>query len=342
MTPFFLLQSIGDIDPALVERAARPLRRVRPLRWIAAVAAAAVAVGAVGAWWFNGRTPDTPSVAPPVTTTTTTRPDDGHGSGGDEKSCVVHGLEYHSISISPKQVGEDLYYAYMAKYGYDNKDEPFPEPDTTYPYQDCNYPENNIIRFVQFCGVTREQFIQYMGWDRFIAQMGEQAFLDHVFVYGNPAEEEMGRELFTYGEYLDAIYGDDPHLTAWVFSAWASRTKHSNATGDGDWPYQYYYTVSTYPLDPLARYMEKREGWGRTFDYHGSVIELVQEFGVTREEFIAVYGWGDKLDEKATDHFAYAPYTYRQFVDAVFGDDEALRNWVFDCYVFRPGYPTTP
>ena len=358
MMPFTLLQALGDVDPALVERAAQPRRKVYPLRWVAPVAAAAVMVTALGVWWWGGRSPDTPTVTPPITTTTThgtamtdtvgstttttatattttATTFDGTGTGGDEKSCVAHHWEYHTISISPAQVGEDVFNAFMEQYSYSNKDEPFPDPDATYPYQDCNYPESNIIHFVEFCGVTREQFIQYMGWDKYIAKMGEQAFLDHAFVYGDPTEEDMQHNLFTYGEYLDAIYGDDPRLTAWVFDARASCVE--------SWPYQYYYSVvSTYPMDPLAAYMEKREDWNHTFDYRGSIVELVREFNVIREEFIAAYGWQDKLDEKATDHFLYAPYTYRQFVDAVYGDDEALRAWVFDCYVFHPDYPSSP
>ena len=73
-----------------------------------------------------------------------------------------------------------------------------------------------------------------------------------------------------------------------------------------------------------------------------SIIGYVNYAGIPREKFIEVYGWGDKLDERATDHFEYAPYTYRQFVDAIYGDDETLRDWVFDCYVFHPDYPKAP
>ena len=50
---FWLLQTLGDVDPDLVERAAQPPRKAHPLRWVAAVAAAAVMVTGVGVWWHN-------------------------------------------------------------------------------------------------------------------------------------------------------------------------------------------------------------------------------------------------------------------------------------------------
>lgn len=49
----WLLQAIGDVDPDLVERAARPPRKIHPLRWVAAVAAAAVMLAGLGVWWYT-------------------------------------------------------------------------------------------------------------------------------------------------------------------------------------------------------------------------------------------------------------------------------------------------
>ena len=347
---FWLLQTLGDVDPDLVERAAQPPRKAHPLRWVAAVAAAAVMVVGVGVWWHN-RPEDQPPIAPPTThttpigdttasstspsatieppTTTTTKPPE---TGGDEKSCVVHNATYHSIQIGPNQVGEELYDAFIDQYMGWGK--PLPDPDLTYPFTECNYPESNIVTFVQFCGVTREEFIEYMGWDKLIEEMGEETFL-HTR-YDNYGSWHM---LYTYGDVLDAIYGDDPHLTAWVFSAFAP---HAHVVGDA--MYQRYYQLFGYPEDPLYNL----EGYTSYETYRSlagdneSIIGFVEFAGITREKFIEVYGWGDKLDEKATDHFAYAPYTYRQFVDAIYGDDQALRDWVFDRYVFHPDYPKAP
>ena len=372
MMNFWLLQAIGDIDPDLVERAAQRPRKVLPLRWVAAVAAAAVMVVGVGAWWLNrpeGKPPITPpadsttttatngpitattvgGVITPTTTTTTitttvtttepttqptTVPDDPPATGGDDKSCVVHSLLYHSIPVDPDAVGEELYDAYLQAYSYSYKGEPLPDPDLTYPFTECNYPESNIVNFVKFTGITQEEFIASAWNQDWMASVGGvEAFLDMPYDNGNPYA------LFTYGDYFDAIYGDDPHLTAWVFHHAAS-----SVLNDPDYPYQYCYRLYSYPEDPLYNL----EGYPSYKEYSSlsgnneSIIGFVNYAGITREKFIEVYGWGDKLDEKATDHFAYAPYTYRQFVDAIYGDDQALRDWVFDRYVFSPDYPKAP
>ncbi len=344
MTPYFLLQALGDIDSELVERAAQTPLRVRPLPWVAAVAVAAVMVTALGIWWFNGRSPDTPSVTPPSitttdgtttmnktttttnttesSTTTTTHPDDG--TGGDQWSCPVHSLDYHTIGLGGRGAAYNetaMVQAFLAS---------LPEssaPDRTYPYE-CHYPESNIVNFVRFCGITREQYIEVMGWEN---------VLDEIYTYVPSFVGEPSYHLFTFGQLVDAIFGDDPHLSAWVFDHNASYLYERGREG----LYQYYYFVTYDPSfpDPLVEYVKKKEGWDRNFSYRGTIVELVQEFHITREEFITAYGWEEKLDEKATDHFAYAPYTYRQFVDAVYGNDEALRSWVFDQCVFHPDYP---
>lgn len=369
MMNFWLLQAIGDVDADLVERAAQSPRRIHPLRWVAAVAAAAVMVAGLGVWWANTRPEDKPPVthsdstttgdtttttvggvmtAPTTTTTTqavssttateteaptTTATTNPTGTGGDDKSCVVHNL-YHSIPVSPSAVGKELYDAYMEAYSYSYKGEPLPDPDLIYPFTECNYPESNIVNFVKFTGITQEEFIADVWNQDWMASVGGvEAFLNMPFDNGNPYA------LFTYGDYFDAIYGDDPHLTAWVFHSDAS-----SVPDDPDFPYQYCYRLSGYPKDPLY----DLEGYYSYEMYSSlagdseSIIGYVEYAGISREKFIEVYGWGDKLDEKATDHFEYAPYTYRQFVDAIYGDDQALRDWVFDRYVFHPDYPKVP
>ena len=121
---FWLLQTLGDVAPDLVERAAQPPRKAHPLRWVAAVAAAAVMVAVVGVWWqhrpedqppiINSDTPigDTTSttmdtITSTQPTTTTTEP---NGTGGDEKSCVVHRGDYHGIPIRPDAVGKEVHF----------------------------------------------------------------------------------------------------------------------------------------------------------------------------------------------------------------------------------------
>ena len=335
---FWLLQAMGDIDSDLVERAAGKPRKTHPLRWVAAVAAAAVMVTGVGVWWhnrpednlpiINSDTPIGDTTSTTMNNTVSTQPTTTtNGTGGDEKSCVVHSGYYHGIPIRPDAVGKEVYDTFWELYG---GEKPLPDPDLTYPFTECNYPDSNIVNFVKFTGITQEEFIA-TGWhpDYIPSLGGIEAFLNTQFD---------DRALFTYGDYFDAIYGDDPHLTAWVFH-------HSAASvPDADYPYQYCYRLRAYPEDPLYNL----EGYVSYQTYKSlsgnneSIIGFVEFAGITREKFIEVYGWGDKLDEKATDHFEYAPYTYRQFVDAIYGDDQALRDWVFDRYVFSPGYPTTP
>lgn len=344
---FWLLQTLGDVDPDLVERAAQPPRKAHPLRWIAAVAAAAVMVAGVGVWWHN-RPADTPpiinsdtpvgdttasSTSPSATieppTTTTTKPPE---TGGDDKSCVVHNtILYHTIPIGPDVVSDEVYNAFREMYG---SKKPLPDPDLTYPFTECHSPTFNIVNFVKFTGITQEEFIAAAWNQDWIASVGGvEAFLNLPYDNGNPYA------LFTYRDYFDAIYGDDPHLTAWVFHSGAS-----SVPDDPDYPYQYCYRLRSYPEDPLYNL----EGYPSYKEYSSlsgnneSIIGFVNYAGIPREKFIEVYGWGDKLDEKATDHFEYAPYTYRQFVDAIYGDDEALRDWVFDRYVFHPDYPKAP
>ena len=373
MMNFWLLQAIGDIDPDLVERAAQPPRKAHPLRWVAAVAAAAVMVVGVGAWWLNrpeGKPPITPpadsttttttnepitattvgGVITPTTTTTTitttvtttepttqptTTPDNPPDTGGDEWSCDGCSPWYHIYD------GELIDYIGSERFAQWKTSTTRLPPDRTYPYHDCRFPDSNIVACVEYFGVTREQFIQAMGWEDVL----DCTFADSIYMMDEPS-----RYLYTFGDYVDAIYGDDPHLTAWVFGAGVAEVE----TYEDNWQYQRYYLPDYdifYP-DPLVTYAGG-DPWtegGSVYTFiqqygrkeEGSLIAFVEYFGITREKFIELYGWGDKLDEKATDHFAYAPYTYRQFVDAIYGDDQALRDWVFDRYVFSPDYPKAP
>lgn len=282
-----------------------------------------------------------------TTTKSTTKPTENKdGIGGDENVCTVHGLWYHTIPFGADKVGEKLYKGYFASRP---KYESLPESDRIYPITECNDPESNIVSYVQYCGVTREEFIEYMGWDTFIDKMGLTAFLNHRYTW-NPLEEEFGYELFTFGEYLDAIYGDNPRLSEWVFNAHAASTGMSAVYYSDDWRHQYHYQPDDYYQNPLKNYLLSQEEWKNRNPYvvyqsglspkKQNIIEFLEFCHIDREKYIEIYGWSDKLDEKATEHFKYAPYTYRQFVDAIYGDDITLRAWVFGAYVFHPDYPT--
>lgn len=66
-----------------------------------------------------------------------------------------------------------------------------------------------------------------------------------------------------------------------------------------------------------------------------NIVNFVQHYNITREQFIEMADWtvhetwdGD-LDKPALAHYRDCPYTYNQFLDAIFGDNPALSEWVF-------------
>lgn len=66
-----------------------------------------------------------------------------------------------------------------------------------------------------------------------------------------------------------------------------------------------------------------------------NIVNFVQHYNITREQFVEMSDWtvhetwdGD-LDKPALAHYRDCPYTYNQFLDAIFGDDPALSEWVF-------------
>lgn len=345
-----LMDAIGTIDADLVERAARrPALTLHPLLRFAAVAAALVITLAAGAGvWFGLDGRQNPPIDNPDTTnptTTTTTQSTGDGTGGDW-SCPEHSELFHWIPGELSRyvsnlVGEEKYNAYMQKKDADGKQTFF--KDTTYPYECYSPGSEGLPGYLKEWGITREQFIEAMGW-------GD--FLDHVYQEGYPYVEEGSYYHFTYRDVVDAIYGDDPHLTAWVFHNTAN---HADLHSYQDFYYDDWVYITRHG-DPVWDYIyENYRGFTNTKDAirefstackaledeePDNVFHLVQHFGIDRETFIGLYGWKNKLDEKATEHFPYAPYTYRQFVDAVYGDDAILRSWIFNPLVFHPDYPT--
>lgn len=346
----YLLYAIGGVDADLLERAAqRPaVTRRSALRWVAVAAALVVLVG-MGMWFgtgnrwsplvpIDGNSDPTPTVTDPPTTQPTENSDDGSGIGGDKWECPVHSELYHSLDgelydYVSKLVGEERLKVYFEESKLDETNY-----DTTYPYLDCLYPNSGLPKFLEAFNITREQFIEAMGW-------GD--FLDHVYQQGYPYFDDGHYYLFTYGEFVDALYGDDPHLTAWVFHdtvSYADEQKYQDfyyddrvmfkRNGDPVWDYVY----ENYDSDARSQYeIVCNSVGGEDAD---NIIHLVQYFEISKEKFIELYGWENKLDEKATEHFPYAPYTYRQFVDAIYGEDATLCSWLFNKNVFHPDYPT--
>ncbi len=152
-------------------------------------AVALVALLGVGVAHSGWLTPVTPSVDDPAVTAPTTKPteDSGPGIGGDgDGECTVHNLYYHrTVSIFR---GERLD-AFLAHLG-----------------EDRNPEDVNIVNIVEYCDISREEFIAaYNG-------MWTEENLDEIaWNHGNGCP-------YTKNQFLDAIYGDDPELTAWVFA----------------------------------------------------------------------------------------------------------------------------
>ncbi|MBQ9842198.1 MAG: hypothetical protein IJO42_03690 [Clostridia bacterium] len=352
MMNYWLLTAIGEVDADLVERAEQtpPVRRMTPIRWTGVVAAALVLALGIGLLFGRGGggIPVDP-VDPTQTSPTETEPtgeEPGDGIGGDNWSCPAHSQLYHNFGSElhkyvSARVGEQRVNDYFKEIDRLNKETD--HRDTTYPYTDCLSPYGGIPQFIEEFDVTREQFIEAMGW-------GE--FLDHVYQEAYPYMDDGHYYFFTYRDVVDALYGDDPRLTAWVFHNTASYASDQNyqdfyyddwvkikRNGDPVWDYIYdNFRGATHTYDAIYDFRKTCQNLDD--EDAENIFHLVQFFGIDRETFIDLYGWADKLDEKATEHYPYAPYTYRQFVDAVYGEDTTLRRWVFNPLVFHPEYPT--
>lgn len=127
-----------------------------------------------------------------VTTTAPLPTEPLDGTGGDENACTVHQFYYHSID------GDLIEYVGQAKMNefiaaYEGKGE-----------------ECNIMAFVRYCGLTREDLIQAFGWENTLDQPADSHAYVNWFHQTAP---------YTRGEFLDAIFGDDATLTERIFSA---------------------------------------------------------------------------------------------------------------------------
>lgn len=190
---------------------------------ITSVACAFAVVAAVGVGLWQGGAFDTevPPVEEPNENATTTAPteNDGPGVGGDisDEDCQVHNFYYHMIAHFPDELIDSFLESYSGE-------------------------DINVVNFVQFHGITREEFIaSYNG-------MWTEENLDEiVWNHGNGCP-------YTKNQFLDAIYGDDPELTAWVFapnSTWPESDVWSSTGAEGfipeEWPPEGYGFGETRP-----------------------------------------------------------------------------------------------
>ena len=186
------MKTSAEMVNSLLERrdayVARQKQKRQLVMKVTSIACALVLVALVGVGVWQGAPADTtPMVDAPQTTTPTTAPTKDTGIGGDSDSCKIHNYVYHGIHGTYPQEDVDAFFESIGGvYGTE---------------------ENNIVNFVAYIGYTREEVMMYEGvteenWDE-IADFGT----------GCP---------FTFGQYVDAICGENPELTEWVFSydAW--------------------------------------------------------------------------------------------------------------------------
>ncbi|MBR0446847.1 MAG: hypothetical protein IIX28_00015 [Clostridia bacterium] len=157
----------------------------------ATCAFALVALGAFGVAKSGWLTPDTPPVDDPAVTAPTDITNNPDGMGGQDLGCSIHNENYHAISgnFDKDKVAE--YVAFCL-----SKDE---------RTDGCNDP-CNIVEFIQMSGVTREEYIDAVGWT-------EDDLNERVDYISNTRKAP-----YTKQQWLDAIFGSDPKLSEWVFA----------------------------------------------------------------------------------------------------------------------------
>lgn len=159
----------------------------------ATCAFALVALGAFGVAKSGWLTPDTPPVDDPAVTAPTTEPTEeiSRPTGGDENACTEHSLRYHSIPSNFRDYDTTPWKEAI------KKDKEEGKPNESF----------NIVSFVEYYEIPRSEFIETMGWNA--------KELDEL------VDDKEGNQYcpYTYNQFLDAIYGDDEELTAWVFAS---------------------------------------------------------------------------------------------------------------------------
>ena len=125
-----------------------------------------------------------------TTTTTTTTAENLGGTGGDLDECEIHSPYYHNIEGNWTDDQSEIFWNFLRTQG--------------------EYGELfNIVEFVKCNNIPREDFPMWAGWTTNDFWDGD---LD------KPCLVHWEDCPYTYNQFLDAIYGDDPELSEWVFS----------------------------------------------------------------------------------------------------------------------------
>lgn len=288
-----LFLAIGDLDGDLIWMEQPKKQRRSMYAWMLA-AAAAVVVGVLGyTGLMEWQRQQPPVIDPmPVVTTTTV-----YGTGGDENACTVHSFDYHSIDGGLLDLVSD---------------EQFEEYLQTYDREG-----HNVVTFVEYFGITREQFIAAMKWE------------------GKLSEQWSEYDPYTHGMLVDAIYGDDAEFSAWLFS-------HRLAWDEDVPPCDVFLTEEACTAHPTEYHRINEElirlaggkRWRSYLTHYGgkgedaNILTFIAYCGITREDYVMTMGWQDNLDSIAADH-GDVSYTYGEFVEAIYGSDPALKVRIF-------------
>lgn len=144
---------------------------------------------------------------------------------------------------------------------------------------------------------------------------------------------------YTYGQFVNAIYGDDAQLTAWVFDADTLQYPETEDVYLFDGVCEVHQPEYHRVNGELIEYVGE-EQWNAYYTAYGdkgeeaNILTFVAFCGLTREEYIEAMGWEKALDHPAPLHATWEEYTCGEFVDAIFGDDPAHSERIFAASVF--------
>ncbi len=223
------------------------------------------------------------------------------GTGGDEGSCQKHVMFYHNFDGRLiDYVGSDKVEAYVKENGWYN----------TYYLTREEREEFNIVNFVNHFGITKEAFIAAMEWTDILDQKPETGGF-------------FGDCLYTYREYVDALYSGDQALVDEVFRYDYVEPDYS-LTAACELHDPVYHTVPAELIDYVGVdegtrfYLENRDGTPVRFH----IVSFIQHFGITKAEFIRVLGLENKLDETVSFTFGSMDITFREYVETIYSADE--------------------
>lgn len=143
------------------------------------VLVALLGLGVAKSGWL---TPDTPPVTEEPATTQPTENLDG--TGGDGEECQEHNFNYHWIDGNFTSEEYDVFHEWLGE-EYDKED-------------------FNICNFIEVNNITREEYMEDVAWT-------EEGLDEIAWSHGNGCP-------YTRRQWLDALFGDNAELTAWVLA----------------------------------------------------------------------------------------------------------------------------